>query len=721
MYWGALGTEIEDDDALPRIVTKKPIHQRAPYTMSLFERPLVRVLLGTVALGIGISACKEPITEPIGVAMIVVNGGGDNLRPGQSVQLSTTLKSTEGFLHPPTGLTWSTSDPSIATVSPAGQVTALRRGNATISATAFGITGTSTATVIGVQSVASIPDSVSIIVMQSVQLAASVIADSGVTVAVSWSSLDTLLATVSSTGQVTAKASPGAARIVVAAEDKRDTTMVNVLPVPVRRLQLHADSVWIFPGQSLSVTAQALDSLDGVLPGRAVVWSVSDTGIARVSPTGIVTAITAGRTSLVVTSEGVERRIPVIVRTMPKRIMVNPDSTVLRLGSSQLFSATALDDSNQPMSGVPFTWNSSDTLVARVFSSGVVNARTLGQASVTASIGAVVGTARVRVTPVPVTTIAITGGNTVAVSQTLMLAATLKDSSGMTLAGRAITWTSADSSILTIHPSGLATGRQPGSSIVTATSEGVSSTLRVLVTSQPSGIALTLTGPATTGGYYVRVSGGGLLSPGQAEQSFWTYVTSPTGTGTAFLELPASPSVPYSVRAISIDARSITTGGGRLVATGITGTMSTLAVGEQRQLVMDVPPVHVTMVQAPTVAGAFASARFVWEIKDPSRSLLEMAHVDAGLLICSAPLSGTGTSGQGGCDTARNTTPFINSTTGVYQWVVDLPGRASSTVYWTTLLVWHPTDKNGGKQFGFFAPNVLNGDAQGRLVIGTGG
>ncbi|MBM3884887.1 MAG: Ig-like domain-containing protein [Gemmatimonadetes bacterium] len=687
--------------------------------MSQLDRPLVRVLLGAVVLGL--SACQEPITEPIGVAEIVVNGGSGNLRPGQSVQLSTTLKSTEGLLHPPTGLTWSTSDPSIATVSPAGQVTALRRGYATISASAFGVTGTSTATVIGVQSVASIPDSVSVIVTQSVQLTASVIADSAVTVAVSWSSLDTLLATVSSTGRVTAKASPGTARIVVSAEDKRDTTVVSVVPVPVRRIQLHADSVWIFPEQSLGVTAQVLDSLGGVLAGRAVVWSVSDTGIARVSSTGMVTAITAGRTTLVASSEGVEGRIPVIVRTLPRRIVVNPDSTVLRVGSAQLFTATALDDSNQPMSGVPYIWKSSDTLVARVFPSGVVNARHLGQATVTASLGAVVGTALVRVTPVPVATIAITGANTVVVNETVPLAATLQDSSGTALIGRTITWTSADSTILTINQAGLVTGRQPGSSIVTATSEGVSSTLRVLVTSQPSGMALTLTGPANTGGFYVRVSGGGLLSPGQVEQSFWTYVPSPTGTGTAFLELPPSPSVPYSVRAISIDARSITSSGGRLVANGITGVASTLGVGEQRQLVMDVPAVHVTMVQAPTSAGVFASTRFVWEIKDPSRSLLEMAHIDAGLLICSAPLSSTGTSGQGGCDTARNTTPFINSTTGVYQWVLDLPGRVSSTVYWTTLLVWHPTTINGGRQFGFFAPNVLNGDTQGRLVIGTGG
>lgn len=678
-----------------------------------------RVLSLCMALA-GIISCTQGVLEPVAVGSVVVSNP-PALRLGQQVQLNAQLKSEEGFLLPSTGISWSSSDPGVATVSSAGQVTALKRGVSTISATAFGVTGTSTATVIGVQSVTSIPDSVTIIVTQSAQLAASVASDPSVTVTASWSSLDTLVATVSSNGRVTAKGSPGTARIVVTAEDKRDTTVVRVIPVPVRRIQLQADSVWIFPGQSVTIVAQALDSIGGVLAGRAVAWSVSDTSIARVSSTGSVTALSSGRTTLIATSEGTEGRIPIVVRTPPRRIVVNPDSAVLRLGSSQLFSATALDASNQPMSGIAFSWGSSDTIVARVFSTGLVNARNLGQASVTASLGSVVGTALVRVTPVPVASIAITGGSTVVVSQTLMLAATLKDSSGTVLTGRAVSWRSADTTILTIDQTGLATGRQPGNSIVTATSEGVSTTLLVTVSPQPSGIALTLTGPASTGGYYVRVSGGGLFSPGQPDQSFWTYVTAPTGTGTAFLELPASPSVPYSIRVISIDSRSINTGGGRLVANGITGATSTLVVGEQRQLVIAVPAVQVTMVQAPTSVGAFASARFVWEIKDPSLSLLEMAHMDAGLLICSGPLSSTGTSGQGGCDTARNTTPFINSGTGVYQWVLDLPGRASSTVYWSTLLVWHPTTINGGKQFGFFAPNFLNGDGQGRLVIGTGG
>ena len=677
--------------------------------------PSVLTLLGLIGVG-----CSGP-TEPAIIAAIQVTVPSTTLPSGGTVQLTAQLKSGERLLLPSTGITWSSSDPTVATVSSAGHVTALKRGASTISATAFGVTGTSTATVIGVQSVTSIPDSVAIIVTQSAQLIASVVADPSVTVAVSWSSLDTLVATVSSNGRVTAKASPGTARIVVTAEDKRDTTVVQVIPVPVRRIQLQADSVWIFPGQSVHIVAQALDSVGGVLPGRAVAWSVSDTAVARVSPTGIVTALTAGRTTLIATSEGAEGRIPVIVRTPPRRIVVSPDSTVLRLGSSQLFSATALDDSNRPMSGIAFAWTSSDTLVARVFTTGVVNARNLGQASVTASLGSVVGTALVRVTPVPVASIAVTGGSTIVASQTRMLAATLKDSSGNVLTGRAVSWKSADTTILTIDQTGLATGRRPGSSIVTATSEGVSATLLVLVSSQPSGIALTLTGPARTGGYYVRVSGGGLLSPGQPDQSFWTYVTAPTGTGTAFLELPASPSVPYSVRVISIDSGSINTNAQRLVANGITTARSGLVVGEQRQLVIDVPEVQVTMVQAPTSVGAFANARFVWEIKDPSLSLLEMAHMDAGLLICSGPLGSTGTSGQGGCDTARHTTPFINSGTGVYQWVLDLPGRVSSTVYWSTLLVWHPTTINGGKQFGFFAPNFLQGDGQGKLVIGTGG
>lgn len=75
--------------------------------------------------------------------------------------------------------------------------------------------------------------------------------------------------------------------------------------------------------------------------------------------------------------------------------------------------------------------------------------------------------------PTPVASITITPDTALAVvGATLQLTATLHDSVGATLSGRAITWTSSDTSIATIDSTGLITGRAPGPVTITATAEG---------------------------------------------------------------------------------------------------------------------------------------------------------------------------------------------------------------------------------------------------------
>ncbi|MFZ9889808.1 MAG: Ig-like domain-containing protein, partial [Myxococcota bacterium] len=164
-----------------------------------------RVLLTTVLVGITASACKETVTEPIAVASVTVTGGGGTLRLGQSTQLTTTLKSTEGWTLPNVGVSWTSSDAAKATISPSGQVTAVARGPVTLTAAAGGVTGTGAVTVIGVQSIALAPETLSVIVTQTRPMTATTVLDAGVTVTPTWRSLDTTIARVDTAGRVTAK------------------------------------------------------------------------------------------------------------------------------------------------------------------------------------------------------------------------------------------------------------------------------------------------------------------------------------------------------------------------------------------------------------------------------------------------------------------------------------------------------------------------------------
>lgn len=79
-------------------------------------------------------------------------------------------------------------------------------------------------------------------------------------------------------------------------------------------------------------------------------------------------------------------------------IEVTPDtSTLVSLNETSQLTATARDANNTAMSGLTFTWGSSDEAVATVSSSGLVTAVSNGSVTITASAEGVSGTALVQV------------------------------------------------------------------------------------------------------------------------------------------------------------------------------------------------------------------------------------------------------------------------------------------------------------------------------------
>jgi Bacterial surface proteins containing Ig-like domains len=68
------------------------------------------------------------------------------------------------------------------------------------------------------------------------------------------------------------------------------------------------------------------------------------------------------------------------------------------------------------------------------------------------------------------------------VSETIQLAATLRDQSGNALSGRTVVWTTANAGVATVSNTGLVSGVAVGSTTITATSEGKSGTAAITVT-----------------------------------------------------------------------------------------------------------------------------------------------------------------------------------------------------------------------------------------------
>ncbi|MCG2694365.1 chitobiase/beta-hexosaminidase C-terminal domain-containing protein [Candidatus Parcubacteria bacterium] len=78
-------------------------------------------------------------------------------------------------------------------------------------------------------------------------------------------------------------------------------------------------------------------------------------------------------------------------------ISVSPSSTSVLINGTQSLSAIAKDQFNNPMTGITFTWTSSNSSVATVNSSGLVTGKILGSATITALSGSLSATAALTV------------------------------------------------------------------------------------------------------------------------------------------------------------------------------------------------------------------------------------------------------------------------------------------------------------------------------------
>src|SRR5438093_1501743 len=187
------------------------------------------------------------------------------------------------------------------------------------------------------------------------------------------------------------------------------------------------------------------------------------------------------------TSEGQSGTAAIAVTTVPvAAVAVTPASAGIQVGQTVQLTATPQDGSGSPLSGRAVTWASSNGLVVTVSGSGLVTAAAVGSAIITATSEGQTGTSSITVTNVPVASVAVTPGSaTIQVGQTQQLAATLKDASGNTLSGRAVSWTSSNPSVASVSGSGLVTGLAAGSAVITAMSEGKTGTATLTVVAPP--------------------------------------------------------------------------------------------------------------------------------------------------------------------------------------------------------------------------------------------
>ena len=239
--------------------------------------------------------------DSVPVTGVVVSSAGDatSVNPEGTLTLTATVTPDNATDRT---VTWTTSDPSVATVSQDGVVTGVAPGNVTITATAGGISGTKVLTVnsIPVQSV-SIGEDRNIVLGSSVSLECTFTPANATNKTVIWESNDDSVATVSSDGTVVARG-VGSATITVTTDDgsKTDEITVTVSAVPVTGIEI------VGAPSSLKV-GDAPYQLNAVIsPANAstttVSWISSNPSVLSVSSQGIVTVLQASEAPVTVTA-----------------------------------------------------------------------------------------------------------------------------------------------------------------------------------------------------------------------------------------------------------------------------------------------------------------------------------------------------------------------------------------------------------------------------------
>ena len=234
----------------------------------------------------------------------------------------------------------------------------------------------------------------------TVQLSAEVRDQNGQVMAgaaVTWSSSDPSVATVDAQGLVTA-AGNGTATITATAGSASGSATVSVAQ-RVSSVTVSPAADTVVAGDTLHLSAEAVDSNGHEIAEAEFEWASSDTLVATVDDSGLVTGVAAGQAEITATSSGVTGRAELtVVAPAPTTIAVTPDSVVFTaIGQTEQLSAEAYDENGHPVESAQVSWSSSDVSVARVDGSGLVHGVGEGTATITATAGSAQGTSAITV------------------------------------------------------------------------------------------------------------------------------------------------------------------------------------------------------------------------------------------------------------------------------------------------------------------------------------
>ena len=334
-----------------------------------------KATIKAVAGGKSASCIVTVSKKPVPVSSVTLDKTSLALTKGESDKLTATVNPADATNKT---VSWTSSNPSIASVDSKGKVTGTGNGRAIITAKVDDKEATCDVTVtVPIESISLNKTNLTLDKGQSETLIATVKPDDTTEKTVTWFSADPgVAAVVVTSGKVIAM---GGGQTTVSAKvgDKIASCTVTVR-VPVESVILNRTDITLDEGESITLKATVTpkDADD-----QTVTWSSSDGSIVSVDQDGTVHAIKQGYANILVKAGDKQATCSVTVAKRVTSITLDKTSLTLLVGETSTLTATVQPDD---ATNKTITWDSSIPSVATV-ENGVIKGVSIGETVVKAT------------------------------------------------------------------------------------------------------------------------------------------------------------------------------------------------------------------------------------------------------------------------------------------------------------------------------------------------
>jgi uncharacterized protein YjdB len=432
----------------------------------------------TATLGSVTGSTSVSVTAP-SITSISVTPDDMTLAIGVGEQYTASAVYSDGSIQDlVTGVTWTSSNSSVATVDGNGLATTVGAGTTTITASVGSFTDSSVITVVAahLQTITLTPTSVTMASGTQQQFTAVGNFDDGSTqvlISALWSSSSSGVLTIDQNGLALA-VGPGTSTVSVTSGTVSASTSVTVTTATLVSLSI-APANSSMPDDAtrqFSATGTFSDNSTQDMT-LSVLWSSATPTVATITNLGLVSSLSTGSTTITAMLGSVSNSTALTVSNVKLvSIAISPANGRVQKGTSLKFTAvgTYSDGSTATLTSV--SWRSSKNNLANMRRNGILHAKKAGTLTVTASAFGVTGSTSVTIGTGTLVSVDITPANpTVAHGSTQQFVAlgTFSDSTTQDVSINSH-WSSTISSVATIANApvnaGLATTKTTGTTTI---------------------------------------------------------------------------------------------------------------------------------------------------------------------------------------------------------------------------------------------------------------